>query len=321
MLAVLGAVDGADAVERDGEFRTFGDDLVDVPLPAGLRHRRHLGHVDDRAGAVARVGALVEDVDLVAVLGGDLFGIGAANEDAAVGVGIDPELGPDFEIRIGILRDQEAVALVGLHDAVGKRPIGVADLCPVVEALAVEQRDPSGVALTGGLVPETREPHDEQCRGEPAFHLIPPALLNIESLPRVRITLRSCALLRAGSSPESTRVANRRLPLQPPATRRGPRSTRIRDGAPLAPARNDRDIGAGGIAGRWRLSHAAYSWNVIRCRMGGFRRLSLGAARRAGQCSARKPAAACVCQPRLLWGAEYAELQCRVLERMRPSRV
>src|SRR5262249_59051955 len=110
----------------------------DVPLAGGLRHRRHLGDVDDRAGAVARVGALVEDVDLVAGLRADLFRIGAADEDAAVGVGIDPELGADFEIGVGILRDQVAIALVGLYHAVGECPIGVVYVCPVVEAIAVE---------------------------------------------------------------------------------------------------------------------------------------------------------------------------------------
>src|SRR5712691_3154541 len=58
-LAVLDAVDGLVPVEDHGECRALGRDLVDVPFAAGLGHRLHLGDVDDRTRAVARIGALV----------------------------------------------------------------------------------------------------------------------------------------------------------------------------------------------------------------------------------------------------------------------
>src|SRR5215472_7160873 len=90
VLAVGRAVDGLDAVERDVETRALDADLVGVPLAAGLEHGCGLGGVDDRTGAVARVRAGVEDVDLVGVIAGDLVGVGAADEDAAVGVVADP---------------------------------------------------------------------------------------------------------------------------------------------------------------------------------------------------------------------------------------
>src|SRR6202790_317892 len=48
-LRILGAVDCLDAVEDHGEFAPLGGDVVVVPLVAGLRHRRDLGDIDDRA--------------------------------------------------------------------------------------------------------------------------------------------------------------------------------------------------------------------------------------------------------------------------------
>jgi len=56
--------------------------------------------IDDGAGAVARVGARVEDVALVAGLGSGLVGVLAADEDAAVGIVADPELGVDLEVLV-----------------------------------------------------------------------------------------------------------------------------------------------------------------------------------------------------------------------------
>src|SRR6185295_19460971 len=53
-LGVLGAVHRLHAVERDGELRALGDDMVLVPLAAGLEHLLGLGGVDDGAGAVTR---------------------------------------------------------------------------------------------------------------------------------------------------------------------------------------------------------------------------------------------------------------------------
>src|SRR5215831_5620964 len=57
-LVVLGAVDSALAVERHGELRTLGDDLIAVPLVGRLGHRLNLRDIDDRAGAEGRVRSL-----------------------------------------------------------------------------------------------------------------------------------------------------------------------------------------------------------------------------------------------------------------------
>src|ERR1043166_4765440 len=130
VLAVLDAVDGLLAVERHGELRALGDDLIGVPLVRRLGHRHHFGDVDDRAGAVPRVRPLVENIHLVAVFRRQLRRVGAADEDAAVGFGIDPELRLDLEVGEGVLRHQEAVAAEGVNLAVDQHPVGIADLAP-----------------------------------------------------------------------------------------------------------------------------------------------------------------------------------------------
>src|SRR5262249_44801443 len=134
------------------------------------------GGVDDRTGAVARVRAGVEDVDLVGVLAGDLVGVGAADEDAAVGVVADPELGADLEVAVVILRQQVAVLprLVGYQPTVLDAPVGVADRCEVIGVLAVEQRDPALIGLAGGLVRRRQcgEPGEQRDsrEGGPVLH-------------------------------------------------------------------------------------------------------------------------------------------------------
>jgi hypothetical protein len=151
-------------VERHGECRALGRDLVDVPFAPGFWHGINLSEVDDRAGAIARLGARVPDVHLIGSSTCHFVGIGAANENAAVGIGIDPELGPDLKIGIRVLRDQKAVALVGNDGAVLESPVGVTDLVPVVEVLAVEQRDSACAGLARHLrrVRECSEPNQKQ---------------------------------------------------------------------------------------------------------------------------------------------------------------
>src|SRR5687768_15591686 len=111
----------------------------------------------DGPGAERRVGALVEDIRLIAALVGNLVGVGTTHIDAAVGVVADPELGPDLKVPVGVLRDQEARfladSLVGLDDAIYHRPIGAADLVPVFQApRTVNKRDPPGVTLARHLL-------------------------------------------------------------------------------------------------------------------------------------------------------------------------
>src|SRR5438093_7734579 len=134
-------------------MRTLGRDFVGVPFAARLRHRVDLRHIDDGAGAVGRIGPFVEDVDLVADLGVDLRRLVAANEDAAVGVIIGPELGLDLEILVRLLAD-EIGGILALGDLVRNqrpvfhRPIGFADLGPVAHLGAVDERHPA-IALAG----------------------------------------------------------------------------------------------------------------------------------------------------------------------------
>src|SRR5262245_2929580 len=140
------------AVERDGKVAALGRNLHRAPLATGLRHRVDLGVIDDGAGAVARIGARVVDIALVAGLGAGLFGVFAADEDAAVGIVADPELGIDLEVFVFVLRDQKGgglgVLLVLGHDrALLDRKIGVAVALPVIKVLGVEERDPALAGL------------------------------------------------------------------------------------------------------------------------------------------------------------------------------
>src|SRR5665213_667555 len=147
---VLRPIDGLLSVERHGECRALRGDLIDVPLAGGLRHRIDLADIDDGAGAVGRIGTGIPDVHLIGRGAADLVGIGAANENAAIGFAVDPEFSPDLVIGIALLRDQEAVAPVGDDGAVLDPPIGVPDLVEIVEGLAVEQRYPAAIGLRGG---------------------------------------------------------------------------------------------------------------------------------------------------------------------------
>ena len=109
---------------------------------------RYLGDIDDGPRAITGVGARVPDVYLIGIVGGNLAGVGAADEDAAVGIGFGPELGPNLEILVGVLCDQEAAALGGTlvgHDGSTLRPpVGSADTVPVFKAgFTVNQRDPT----------------------------------------------------------------------------------------------------------------------------------------------------------------------------------
>src|SRR5262249_30434086 len=111
-LAVLRTVYRLLPVEDHGELRSLGRDLVDVPFAAGLGHRFDLGHIDDGTGAIARVRALVIDIHFIAAVRADLVRIGAADEDAAVGFLVDPELDPELKVGVRLLRHQIATALV-----------------------------------------------------------------------------------------------------------------------------------------------------------------------------------------------------------------
>jgi hypothetical protein len=145
-------VDGLLPVEHHDEMPAIGRDLESIPLAGGLGHRVDLGEIHDRAGAVARVGALVVDVDLVAGPGADGRGVLASNEDAAVGRLVRPELGVDLEVLVRALGDEvTALALVGDERSVLDAPIGLSRAGPVAHRLAVGQRDPARAGLADRL--------------------------------------------------------------------------------------------------------------------------------------------------------------------------
>src|SRR5207249_3441114 len=110
------------------------------------------------------------DVHLVALGGGDLLRIGAADENAAIRAVVGPELGPDLKVLVRVLRDEiPALALVRDDEAVLRPPVRVADAVPVVQAPgAVDQRGPARVGLTGRhlCATENTEPDDQKTRGE-----------------------------------------------------------------------------------------------------------------------------------------------------------
>ena len=149
-------IDGLGTVEHDGELRALGRDLIGVPFATRLGHRRYFAEIDDGPGAIIRLWTLVVDIHLVRALGANVFGIGNADENAAVRGVIGPELGPDLEVLVGVLRDQmAALALVGHDDAVLGPPVGIADPVPVIQGLgvgAVKKRDPPRVTLTRHLL-------------------------------------------------------------------------------------------------------------------------------------------------------------------------
>jgi hypothetical protein len=155
-------------------MRALRGDFIGVPFPGGFRHRIDLGDAHDRAGAVARIRPLVEDIDFVADLGIDLVRLIATEEDAAVGFFVGPELRSDLEVVEGGLADEVGgiltlQQLVGDDRAIFHRPIGFADLVPITHPGAVEQRDPSAFALAGGTAGKLEsggcnQQADRECR-------------------------------------------------------------------------------------------------------------------------------------------------------------
>src|SRR5256885_17229926 len=79
---------------------------------------------------------------------GDILNVRHAQANAAIGIGIDPELDPDVEVGIAVLRDQKADALVSLNDAIRQSPVRIADSGPAIQIRAVKQRAPARIGCT-----------------------------------------------------------------------------------------------------------------------------------------------------------------------------
>src|SRR5471032_3021109 len=179
-------VDRLLAVQDDHEVVALRGDLVGVPLARGLGHRNDGGNVDDRAGAVLRIGALVEDVDLVADRRVDLRGVLAADEDAAVHVLVDPELGVDLEVLVLVLGDEIggilALELVGHDRAALDPPVGGAHAGEVTHALAVHDGGPSRILR----IRHTTHQRDARNNGNDTLsHDVSPSWLTLHLLQKV----------------------------------------------------------------------------------------------------------------------------------------
>ena len=145
-------VRGLLAVEHDGDLPSLGGDLEGVPFAAGLGHRVHLDEIDDAAGAVGRVLALVEDVDLVAGPVGDLGGSCSAGRCRCWRRRLPRtrrRAGSPCSCLADQMRGALARRLVGDDRAVLEPPVGLADPVPFARCLAVEQRDPARAGLAG----------------------------------------------------------------------------------------------------------------------------------------------------------------------------
>src|SRR5215510_9267176 len=278
-------VDRLDPVQHHDQLAALGGDLVGVPPSAGLGHRRYLGEIDDRPRAVGRIGPLVVDIHFIRALRADLGWFGRADEDPAVRVVIRPELGPDHEILVGVLRDEvAALALVGDDRAPFGAPVGVADPVPVLEArAAVDKRHPPLVPLGHAGAPEGAEQDDQQPDGDArqAFHRDPPRWLNDSETNPTRTGLQPmCAsappstgsatpVMKFASSEARKSAALATSQAVPMRRRSGTRASRCAAisarGFPLARARVSTAIGVSIRPGRMTLARTPNSafWIAI----------------------------------------------------------
>jgi len=97
--SVPGEIDCPSTVQRDGKGVAPRADFHHVPPTTRFGHREDLGDIDNGPSAIGRIGAGVEDVDLIGVRGGDPIAVRAADEDARIGVAADPKLGAQIEME------------------------------------------------------------------------------------------------------------------------------------------------------------------------------------------------------------------------------
>src|SRR5688572_3030051 len=140
-------VNRTDVIQDHHETCPPGCDLKRVPCAAGIDDAGWLCQVDDGAGPVGLVRPLIVDIDLVCIVLVDLHRILTPNKDAAVGRVIGPELHFDFEVRVRLLADEEAVAAARLHNAVAQFPVRIPHSVPCIQVRAIEQHRPSVLSL------------------------------------------------------------------------------------------------------------------------------------------------------------------------------
>src|SRR6476469_3699566 len=141
------------SIQHDSDVAAVRGHLICIPLAARFRHRTDFDVTRDRAGAIARIRTLVEDIGFVAGAVGYLLRIEATEIDSAIGIIARPEFGAHDEILVRLLAHQIAGLLarhlVDDNGAVLDTPVGFADLIPSIEAFAVEQGNPACLLAHG----------------------------------------------------------------------------------------------------------------------------------------------------------------------------
>ena len=126
---------------------------VNIPFTTGLGPGlSDWRDVDDAAGAVGRIGALIKDICFVAISVIDCGWVLAAHEDAAVGIIAGPEFYAQREIAITFPGDQKRSTITrrGLNGAHLCRPVGVPENGKIIHpASAIYERDPLVIGAIG----------------------------------------------------------------------------------------------------------------------------------------------------------------------------
>jgi hypothetical protein len=144
-------------------------------LPPGLGHGRDRGDLDDRAGAVGRVGPLVEDVGLVAGLVAITAGFWQRMKMPLLASSLAQNSARIDEVGVRDLGDEVARVLAArgrLDRTVDGAPVGIADAIEVVEAAsAVDQHGRAAHAGAAGQGGGERQ-RQERAGGEGLLHRV-----------------------------------------------------------------------------------------------------------------------------------------------------
>src|SRR4030095_8275185 len=92
-----------DSIERRDHVWTLCRDHDRGPFAAGVVLDEWFGDVDDRPRTAALIGALVVDVQFVAILDSRILRLRDAKEEAAVGIRCHPDVAVQLEIAVRLL--------------------------------------------------------------------------------------------------------------------------------------------------------------------------------------------------------------------------
>src|SRR6516165_8259013 len=91
------------SIQHDGDVAAVRRHFICIPLAARFRHRTDFDVTCDRAGAIARIRTLIEDIGFVAGAFGYLLRIEATEIDSAVGIIARPEFDAHDKILVWLL--------------------------------------------------------------------------------------------------------------------------------------------------------------------------------------------------------------------------